>query len=158
MRPEERVMKSIEPESIAPGRVERAAVLLFIVISIAMPFVRDELFPFSTFRLFPEAVKHYTEYRVMDARRRPLPLGVFGLQRNYWGYPTDQDYAVVKPPSIDEWGVVEPRELIVDRVRTVLDRNPALDRVLVQQTVIGPVEGDTLGVISVNAWTVDARR
>jgi hypothetical protein len=110
-------------------RRELGAVALFVIVSVAMPFVRHELFPFSTFRLFPDSIQRYTEYRITSPEGAVLRLSDFGLHRNYWGYPLGQGYGILEPPSVDQWRVVESRDIVVEQVSRALSSFPALDYV-----------------------------
>ena len=141
------------------GRRELAAVGLFCLAFAVIPLVTTELYPFSRAPMFADAPRQYCDYAVYtpDGRRltEPRDLLPLGLQRNYWGNPLCVGVGFQPAPSVDVFGTVATRKQLTDTVALRLQQFPAWRYVLVEKSVIGPIDADHVGVVWGDLWRVD---
>jgi hypothetical protein len=136
-----------------------AAVGLFCLAFAVIPLVTTELYPFTRAPMFADAPRRYCDYAVItpDGRRltEARDLLPFGLQRNYWGNPLGIGVGFQPAPSVDVFGTVATRQQVVGMVAPRLRRFPQWEYVEVEQNVIGPTDGDHVGVVRSERWRVD---
>ncbi len=141
------------------GRRELAAVGLFCLAFAVVPLVTTELYPFSRAPMFADAPRRYCDYAVItpDGRRltEPQDLVRFGLQRNYWGNPLGVGVGFEPAESVDVFGTVATRQRVTELVRGRLKRMPDLKDIEVEQSVVGPIDADRVGVVWMARWRVD---
>lgn len=127
---------------------------MFVIANVVLPLIYLELFPFSLAPMFSDAPRLYCEYVVTAPDGLELPLVDFGLHRTYWGNPPVGMGFRCKA-SADCFGRVPSTETITSAVRTGFARHPALDHVIVKRTVIGDIDGRTVGPVDVAEWRID---
>jgi hypothetical protein len=124
-----------------------------------MPLLTTELYPFSRAPMFADAPQHYCEYTVVTPGGRRLTeatdLLPFGLQRNYWGNPLGVGVGFKPAPTVDDFGKVATRQEVIDAVTPRLKQFPEWKSVEVEQRVIGPIDGDHVGVVETHFWRVN---
>ena len=105
------------------GRKELLAVGLFCLTFAVVPLLTTELYPFSRAPMFGDAPRLYCDYvvRLPDGRQltdetdKPT-LTKLGVQRNYWGNPLGVGVGYEPPPTVDDFGKVADKELVVGMV------------------------------------------
>ena len=109
--------------------------------------------------MFADAPQHYCEYAVVapDGRRltETTDLLPFGLQRNYWGNPLGVGVGFKPAPTVDDFGKVATQQEVIDTVTPRLKQFPEWKSVEVEQSVIGPIDGDHVGVVETYFWRVN---
>jgi hypothetical protein len=135
-----------------------AAVGLFCLAFVVVPLLTTELYPFSRAPMFADAPQKYCEYAVVtpDGQRltETKELLPFGLQRNYWGNPLGVGVGFKPAPTVDDFGKVATRQEVIDTVAPRLKQYPAWESIKVEQSVIGPTDGDHVGVVNRHLWRV----
>ncbi len=128
--------------------LEWACFLLLVFASVFLPLVFGELYPFTIAPMFRDNPRHYCEYQIFGPEGRELPLSDFQLQRNYDGNPVGMGAGLKPPATFNQFGQVAGEKSLRLHLRTMLNRkHPNLEYVDVVQTVIGPVDSLTVGVI-----------
>lgn len=141
------------------GRKEMAAVGLFCLTFAVMPLLTTELYPFSRAPMFADAPRQYCEYTVITPDGRRLSetdeLLPFGLQRDYWGNPLGVGVGFKPAPTVDDFGQIATKQVVVDMVAPRLKQFPQWQFIEVEQDVVGPTDADHVGVVDKHTWRVD---
>lgn len=131
-----------------PSRLALASAVAFAACTVVLPVLVGDLYPFTITPMFRDSPRLYCRYEVLDPQGVPLPLGDFGLQRNYDGNPVGLGAGIRPPPSLDEFGTAPDEAALRAHVaRFLVDRSSGMPHVDVVQTVIGPVDARQVGVI-----------
>jgi hypothetical protein len=137
------------------GRREFLAVAVFVLLFVAVPLWRTELYPFSRAPMFADAPQRYCNYTVLGPDGQPLDLRDFGLQRNYWGNPLGVGVGFRPAETIDHFGEVPEKQAVIAHVADRLARHPGLKYVEVVREVIGPLESGRIGLVQTDRWRID---
>jgi hypothetical protein len=141
------------------GRKELAVVGLFCLIFALVPLVTTELYPFSRAPMFADAPALYCDYTIItpDGRRltEAKDLIPFGVQRNYWGNPLGVGVGFEPAASVDDFGKIAGKDAVVHQVAAHLVHFPDLQYVEVEQSIVGPIDADHVGVQRTERWRVD---
>ncbi len=151
----------IQPAAFDEGRIktgrriELLAVGLFIVVQVAAPFVVGEVYPFTISPMFSDRPARHAVYRLTDKAGKELDPTPFGLHLVYDGNPPGFGVGIAAPPTLHAFGEVATQSEITAHIRGVLQRNPALPRVVeITQSV---VSGGGRQLQNESAeWTVEA--
>ncbi len=129
------------------SRKELLAAAAFLLVNVLVPVFCIELYPLSRAPMFEDAPRRYCDYTVYGPDGKALPAADFGVQRNYHANPPDAGYGYRPPPTINEMDAVPDTPQVVAWVRQHLEAFPRLKYVEVVQQVVGPVDGDRVGVV-----------
>ena len=132
------------------GRKELAAVGLFCLAFAVVPLLTTELYPFSRAPMFADAPQQYCEYAVItpdDRLTDTKDLIPFGLQRNYWGNPLGVGVGFKPPPTVDDFGKVARLQQVIEEVTPRLRQFPQWESVAVEQSLIGAMDPNPVGVV-----------
>jgi hypothetical protein len=123
-----------------------------------VPLVTTELYPFSRAPMFADAPTHYCDYAVITPDGERLSdaatLTRLGLQRNYWGNPLGVGVGFRPAESADVFGETATGEQVRAMVAERLRQFPQWDYVDVEQRVVGPTDGDHVGVTHTERWRI----
>jgi hypothetical protein len=129
------------------SRKELLAAAAFVLVNVLVPAFAVELYPFSRAPMFEDAPRRYCDFIVYGPDGQALPAADFGLQRNYHANPPDAGYGYRPPPTINEMDAVPDTQQVAAWVRQHLEAFPRPEYVEVVQQVVGPVDGDRVGVV-----------
>lgn len=132
-----------------PSRLALTSAVVFAGCTLMLPIVCEELYPFTIAPMFRDSPRLYCRYRVLDPQGVEFALRDFELQRNYDGNPVGLGAGVLPPPTLDEFGAALDEATLRAHVSRILrGRFPGISYVDVEQTVIGPVDRHSIGVVS----------
>lgn len=121
---------------------------VFALCNLTLPIVFGELYPFTIVPMFRDHPQLYCQYRVIGGDGAELPLHGFALHRNYDGNPVGFGTGIKPQYSLDEFGSAPDEQELRSHVSRILNsRYPDMRFVDVVQTVIGPTDSRTVGVI-----------
>lgn len=141
-------------------------ILVFVVaLQIFVPPNTQELYPFSAATMFAYPLKQVAIYEVTGPTGYPMSRTAFGLQiSNPHDPPVTTlgrlGYGRRSPPSIQQpnksipYGAVPSKQAVTRHIEARLLQTPHLPYVLVTQSVIGPVDGQQVGIAKRNTWKV----
>lgn len=133
---------------------EVMSVLVLLLLIVLTPLFIDELYPFSSFRLYFDSPQVYCKYKITDQDGNTLTNHEFRLQRIYYGVSLEEQYGKVAPATTDHFGRVADPLTITKQVRKILNYRPQTRWVSVTQQVIGAVDDQKIGVIKEQTWRV----
>ncbi len=144
------------------GRKELLVVGLFCVTFAVVPLLTTELYPFSRAPMFADAPRLYCDYvvRLPDGRQltdetdKPT-LTKLGVQRNYWGNPLGVGVGYEPPLTVDDFGKVADKEVVVEMVTKRLEQFPDWRYVEVVQTVVRPAADGRIVREAGGTWRVN---
>ena len=130
------------------------AIGLFVLANLILPPLFGDLYPFSSSPMFRDRPAAYCTYMVFGPDGVELPPADFGLHRNYDGNPDCVGVGRRPAPSLDRFGLVTGEAEVRAHVAKVLAGRPELAFVEVVQEVVGPVDSERVGVVTVHRWRV----
>jgi hypothetical protein len=134
-----------------------AAAALVLLANIAIPVVFGDVYPFTSAPMFRDSPPRCCNYRVLDATGRELPAEAWLVQRVYDGNPVGYGVGVRPPAVIEErFGVVHDEATVCRHIERQLAelQNRGLESVDVVQEVIGPIDGQHVGVLKRHTWRI----
>jgi hypothetical protein len=140
------------------SRWAMTAVLILLLLNVLVPLLWGDVYPFTSAPMFRDSPTKFCNYRVISPTGDELPLENWLLQRIYDGNPVGYGVGVRPPPVIEQkFGVVHDEAAVREHVGRQLERakNTGLGYVIVEQNVIGPIDGRHVGAIETNRWKVE---
>lgn len=134
------------------------AASLLLAANIAVPLVWGDLYPFTSAPMFRDTPAKCANYRVYDPEGKLLSERDWLCQRIYDGNPLGYGVGIKPPPVIEqEFGQVASEAEARAHFGRVLteDRHRHLVYIVVEQDVIGPVDGQRVGVVKTERWKVE---
>jgi len=146
--------------STVRSRIAMFAAGLLLAANIVVPLVWGDVYPFTSAPMFRDCPSQCCDYCVV-AESGELPAEKWLVQRVYDGNPVG--YGVgVRPPAVIEqqFGVVHEDAAVRWHVeqRLAAPEHQAHESVDVTRRVIGPVDGQHVGVIRTDHWSIDRDR
>lgn len=117
--------------------LEIAAVVAFVVLNLAAPFVLGEMYPVTVSPMFCDQPTQYCTYEVFDENGKPLDREQLGLHLVYDGNPVGLGMGIKATPTMHKFGevpTIEEVKLHVRRAAGVAGKNSGSIRVV--QTVV----------------------
>lgn len=133
---------------------EQSLVAITVVTMFLLPLAFTEPFPLTSTPFFARPLGESRTYTLWDSAGRQLDRDVYGLRTNPNWY-LESISGVIFPPSL----VVPPdrpadMERVSKYVRQVGRREHAEFPLRLRCEVTGPVDGQTIGTLSVQDWTI----
>ncbi|MDX1945196.1 MAG: hypothetical protein SFU86_07305 [Pirellulaceae bacterium] len=144
-----------EPTNLGWGPI---AAGLLLVANVAVPLVAGDLYPFTSAPMFRDRPEKCANYRVFDPAGKLLSERDWLCQRIYDGNPLGYGVGIVPPPVIEqEFGQVASEvEVRAHFGRTLAEpRHAGLAYVVVEQDIIGPVDGQRVGIMKTERWKIE---
>jgi len=129
-------------EEASKGRsgrgVEIAAVVAFVVLNLAAPFLLGEIYPVTVSPMFCDQPTQYCTYEVFDENGNAVDLELLGLHMVYDGNPVGLGMGIKATPTMHKFGEVPTFEEVERHVREMASKVSAelTDSVKVVQTVV----------------------
>lgn len=114
-------------------KLEITAVVLFLAIHMAAPFVLGELYPFTVSPMFSDQPAEYAVYEVLDAGGKPMALEPFGLHLSYDGNPVGLGMGIKATPTLHDFGHISTLNELENHVQKRLQEMPDVAAVLVRR-------------------------
>ena len=139
-----------------PGWLALTAGGLFLAAHALLPMWLGDVYPFTSAPMFRDNPQTYCNYRVYGPDGSLLPAKDFLIQRIYDGNPVGYGVGIVPPPVLERFGEVLDEATIRQHIEQQLTReaNRGYAFVEIEQEVIGPVDGQRLGVVKKERWRV----
>lgn len=134
-----------------------AIVGAFLATHAVLPVFCGDIYPFTSAPMFRDCPNCYCNYRVLAPDGKPLRAEDFLVQRIYDGNPLGYGVGIVPPPILERFGEVRDEATLRRHIEQQLVRpaNARYPFVTVEQEVIGPVDGQRVGVVRVERFRVD---
>jgi hypothetical protein len=137
-----------------------AAVGILLAANVVVPALWGDVYPFTSAPMFRNAPVQCCQYRFFDAEGRELAAEDWLVHRVYDGNPVG--YGVgVQPPAIleQEYGVVHDEAAVKRHMEGQFARpvNRGQKQVEVEQTVLGAVDEQRVGIVRTSRWLVRHR-
>lgn len=140
------------------ARMAMIAVLALLAANIVVPLLWGDVYPFTSAPMFRDTPTKFCNYRVYSPAGDELAAADWQLQRIYDGNPLGYGVGVRPPPVIEqEFGVIHDEAAVRRHVEQQFQRpeNARFDSVEVVQEVIGPIDGQRVGVIATHPWKIN---
>jgi hypothetical protein len=129
-----------------------------IIANVVVPLIGGDIYPFTSAPMFRDAPTECCNYRVFAPDGTELKPEDWQLQRIYDGNPVG--YGVgIRPPRVLEmkFGVIHDEAAVRQHVEWQFREfaNRKYESIDVVQEVIGPMDGQHLGVVSHHRWRID---
>lgn len=145
------------------------AVGLLLAANAIVPLVWGDIYPFTSAPMFRDTPTQFAEYRVYDPAGNRLPSKHYALERErsddpfligrvYDGNPVGYGVGIGPPPVLEQqFGVVHDEATVRRHIQAQLARpeNEKYRYVVVEQDVIGAIDGQRVGVVKTNRWEVN---
>jgi hypothetical protein len=134
-----------------------AAAGLLLAANVVVPLVWGDLYPFTSAPMFRDCPAECCNYRVLAADGRELPVDDWLVQRVYDGNPIGYGVGLCPPAVLEqEFGRIHDAAVVRQHIERQFARpcNAAYDQVEVVQDVIGPRDGERVGVVRTNRLRV----
>jgi len=125
---------------------EKAAVLLYVVANLTVPFVFLEFYPFTTVPLFTGAPRYYCRYEIETWAGVRHPPRHFALHRTDLGDKRGWPTGLRKHWGFNRFGVVPSERELAQHLRSALPQFPWMRGVTVTQHVYG-ADGNGVGKV-----------
>lgn len=131
------------------------AVALVLAANVVVPLVLGDVYPFTSAPMFRDGAERCCNYRVYAPDGRELPTADWLVQRIYDGNPVG--YGVGRrPPAVIEqkFGVVADEAAVRRHIERQFQRGNNGNHAWVEvvQEIIGPVDGECVGVCQTHRW------
>ncbi|QDU30923.1 hypothetical protein ETAA8_60760 [Anatilimnocola aggregata] len=129
----------------------------FLLANIVVPVVWGDLYPFTSGPMFRDAPTQYCNYRVYGPDGNLLAAEAFYCQRIYDGNPVGYGVGVRPPKVIEEFGTARDEAYCRDHILSHLSaaENRRYPFVEIEQEVIGPIDGEHVGIVKTDRWKVE---
>ena len=141
-------------------------ILVFVLaLQVFVPPNTQELYPFSAATMFAYPLKQVAIYEVSGPTGYPMSRTAFGLQISNphnppvttlgrLGYGRRSPSSIQQPNKSIPYGAVPSKLAVTRHIEDQLLQMPHLPYVLVTQSVLGPVDGQQVGIAKRNTWRV----
>ena len=130
---------------------------LLLAANVVVPLVWGDVYPFTSAPMFRDNPQQCCNYRVYAPDGTKLPEEEWLCHRIYDGNPLGYGVGIQPPPVIEQrFGEVHDEECIRQHIEQLLTdpRHGNLTHVEVVQEVIGPIDGERVGVVATNRFVV----
>src|SRR6184192_2288023 len=144
-------------ESPSRSQIALGAVGALLLANALAPLIWGDVYPFTSAPMFRDSPRQCCNYRVYSADGEELKSADWLVQRVYDGNPVGYGVGVQPPPVLEqEFGVVHDEAAVREHFQRQLaePRHSQQSFVDVVQEVIGPVDGQHVGVVRTNRWRV----
>ncbi|HUE73210.1 MAG TPA: hypothetical protein VMP01_20155 [Pirellulaceae bacterium] len=145
------------------------AVGALLAANAIVPLMWGDVYPFTSAPMFRDSPTQYAEYRVFDPQGNELPSRHYALDKDktgdplflgrvYDGNPVGYGVGIAPPPVLEqEFGVIHDEATVRRHIQEQLARpeNAGLEYVVVEQRVIGPIDGQAVGVTKATRWKIE---
>ena len=133
------------------------ATAVLLAANVVVPLIWGDVYPFTSAPMFRDAPRAFCNYRVYSSKGQQLDSADWLVQRVYDGNPVG--YGVgVRPPAVleQEFGVVHDEATVREHFQRQLaePQHSQVTYLDVVQEVIGPVDGQHMGVVRTNRWRI----
>jgi hypothetical protein len=139
------------------SRAGLAAAGLLLAANVVAPLVWGDLHPFTSAPMFRDCPVACCNYRVVAADGSELPAENWLVQRVYDGNPIGYGVGLCPPAVMEqEFGCIHDETAVRQHIERQFARscNAAHGEVEVVQEVIGPLDGERVGVVRTQRWRV----
>ena len=139
------------------SRAGLAGVGLLLAANVAVPLVWGDLYPFTSAPMFRDCPAACCNYCVVAADGSELPAENWLVQRVYDGNPIGYGVGLCPPAVMEqEFGCIHDAAAVRRHIERQFARpcNAAYDEVEVVQEVIGPLDGERVGVVRAQRWRI----
>ena len=158
------------PASTSPRPIAGPlAVALLLAANALVPPLCGDIYPFTAGPMFRDAPTQYADYRVFDPQGNELPSRHYALDKHktedpfligrvYDGNPVGYGVGIAPPPVLEqEFGVVHDEAAVRRHIERQLARpeNAKYPYVVVEQDVIGAIDGQRVGVVATRRWRIE---
>jgi hypothetical protein len=133
------------------------AAAALLAANVIVPLIWGDVYPFTSAPMFRDAPRQFCNYRVFSMKGKLLDPADWLVQRVYDGNPVG--YGVgVEPPAVleQEFGAIADEATVREHIQRQLaePRHGREAFVDVVQEVIGPVDGQHVGIVQTNRWRI----
>jgi hypothetical protein len=133
------------------------AAAALLAANVIVPLIWGDVYPFTSAPMFRDAPRQFANYRVYSIKGKLLDPADWLVQRVYDGNPVGYGVGVKPPPVLEqEFGVIADEATVREHIQRQLaePRHAREAFVDVVQEVIGPIDGQHVGVERTNRWRV----
>jgi hypothetical protein len=133
------------------------AAAALLAANVVVPLIWGDVYPFTSAPMFRDSPREFCNYRVYSIKGKQLDAADWLVQRVYDGNPVGYGVGVRPPPVLEqEFGVTPDEAAVREHFQRILaepqhSRHTFVD---VVQEVIGPVNGQHVGVARTNRWRI----
>lgn len=139
------------------SRIALFAAAVLLAANVVVPVIWGDVYPFTSAPMFRDAPVKCCQYRVFDATGQELPAENWLMQRVYDGNPVGYGVGVQPPAMLEQvYGVVHDEATARWHVERQFAgaENRAQEWVEVEQSVLGAVDRQRVGVVQTQRWRV----
>jgi hypothetical protein len=140
------------------SRIALAVTAILLAANMIVPAIWGDVYPFTTGPMFRDCPQRLCNYRVYWPAERELPAEHWLAQRIYDGNPSGYGVGLVPPDVLErQFGSVADEAAIRrhSERQLCLPANEATEYVEVVQEVVGPIDGQAIGVAAANRWRIE---
>jgi hypothetical protein len=146
------------PSSTLRSRLGVAAAGALLAANVVVPLALGDLYPFTSAPMFRDCPGKCCNYRVFAEDGSELPARNWHLERVYDGNPVGYGVGICPPPVMEqEFGRVHAEADVHQHLAScfALPQNLSHRRIEVVQDVIGPVDGQRVGIVCTHRWQIE---
>lgn len=119
-------------------KLELAAIIGFVILNVAAPFVVGEMYPVTISPMFCDQPNQYCTYQIFDQQGNELDPEQLGLHLVYDGNPVGLGMGIEAKPTMHGFGEVPTMEQVENHIRAAAAKlnSAQFNPVKVVQTVV----------------------